>query len=98
MQKNIRDTDVIALMGGNEFALILPDTGKDAARNVLQKLLAGLTRSMRQHRWPVTFSVGAVTFLAPPESVHQMIERADQLMYSVKESGKNNLRQEECAA
>jgi len=98
MQKNIRDTDVVARMGGDEFALILPNTGKDAARNVLQMLLAGLTRSMRQHRWPVTFSVGAVTFLAPPESVHHMIERADQLMYSVKESGKNNLQQEERAA
>ena len=98
MQKSIRHTDMVARMGGDEFAIILPNTGKDSARNVLQKLLAALTRSMRQHCWPVTFSVGAVTFLAPPESVHHMIERADQLMYSVKESGKNNLQQEERAA
>ena len=44
------------------------------------------------------FRYRAVTFLVPPESVHQMIQRADEIMYSVKQSGKNNLRQEELAA
>jgi diguanylate cyclase (GGDEF)-like protein len=98
MQKTIRHTDMVARMGGDEFALILPDTGKDAARKVLEKLLNVLTRSMRHNHWPITFSVGAVTFLSPPESVHQMIQRADEVMYSVKQSGKNRLRQEELAA
>jgi diguanylate cyclase (GGDEF)-like protein len=98
MKRSLRHTDMVARMGGDEFALILTSTGQDAARNVLQKLLAVLTRNMRLHRWPVTFSVGAVTFLSPPESVHEMIERADQLMYSVKQSGKNRLSLEERAA
>ncbi len=98
MQKSIRHTDMVARMGGDEFALILPNTGKDAAQKVLEKLLNVLTRSMRQHHWPVTFSIGAVTFLVPPGSVHQMIQRADEIMYSVKQSGKNRLQQEELAA
>jgi diguanylate cyclase (GGDEF)-like protein len=98
MQRSIRHTDMVARMGGDEFALILPNTGKDAAYKVLDKLLGVLAKSMRQNHWPITFSVGAVTFLKPPESVHQMIQRADEVMYSVKQSGKNRLRQEELAA
>ena len=98
MRKSIRDTDLVARMGGDEFALILPNTGRDAAKKVLEKLLKLLTRSMRQHRWAVTFSAGAVTFLTPPENIHEMIKRADKAMYSVKQAGKNHLRQEEVTA
>ena len=98
MQRSIRDTDLVARIGGDEFALILPNTSKDAACKVLEKLMKAVTRSMRQSHWPVTFSIGAVTFLEPPESVDQMIQRADAIMYSVKQSGKDRLRQEEIAA
>jgi diguanylate cyclase (GGDEF)-like protein len=97
MRKSVRQTDLVARMGGDEFALILPNTGKDAALAVLNKVLSVLSRSMRQNRWPVTFSIGAVTFLNPPKSVDEMVHRADGIMYSVKQAGKNHLRQEEIA-
>jgi len=70
---------------------------KDAANKLLAKLLNVSPRSCSEP-WPVTFSIGAVTFLTPPESVPEMIHRADEIMYSVKQSGKNRLRQEELAA
>jgi diguanylate cyclase (GGDEF)-like protein len=98
LQKSIRQTDMVARMGGDEFALILPNTHKDAAHKILGKVLNVLRRSMKEAGWPVTFSIGAVTFLNPPESVHEIIERADEIMYSVKETGKNRLHQEEIAA
>lgn len=98
MQRSIRHTDMVARMGGDEFALILPDTSKDAAFKVLDKLLRGLSKNMQHNQWPITFSIGAVTFLKPPESVQQMIQRADEIMYSVKESGKNRLLQKQIAA
>lgn len=98
MRKSIRDTDFVARLGGDEFALVLPNTSRDAAQKVLEELLAILSQSMRQYRWPVTFSIGGVTFLSPPENIDEMIKRADEVMYSVKQSGKNHLRQEEVAA
>jgi diguanylate cyclase (GGDEF)-like protein len=98
MQRNIRQTDSAARMGGDEFALILPNTTKDAASRVLNKVLRKLNRRMQQNRWPVTFSIGAVTFLSVPESLQEMIKRADEAMYSAKARGKNRLEQEEIAA
>jgi diguanylate cyclase (GGDEF)-like protein len=97
MQKNIRQTDAVARMGGDEFALLLPNTNTDAASQVLKKLVNELNRKMQENHWPVTFSIGAVTFLGPPESLQEMIKRADEAMYSAKAHGKNRLEQKEVA-
>ena len=51
-----------------------------------------LAEAMRQKNWPVTFSMGAVVCLAPPFSAEQIIDMADELMYKVKNSTKNNVR------
>lgn len=96
--KTIRQTDTVARMGGDEFAIILPNTRKDAAGHVLSKVLRALDEAMLQGEYPVTFSIGAVTFLTPPESLQEMIQQADKVMYSIKSTGKNRLEQKELAA
>jgi PleD family two-component response regulator len=47
---------------------------------------------MRQKNWPVTFSMGAVTCEFSPYSAEQLVNMADELMYEVKNSTRNDAR------
>lgn len=87
----IRESDTVARLGGDEFGLLMPETNADAAVTVATKIHADLKEQV-EHHWPVTFSIGMVTYLTVPERVGEMIRVADRLMYEVKESGKNELR------
>ena len=92
MRGNIRAADVVARLGGDEFALLLPETDADGAVASLTKLREFLLRAMNQHDWPVTFSIGAVTFRVTPPTIDWLIRGADDLMYAVKQAGKNQVR------
>jgi diguanylate cyclase (GGDEF)-like protein len=94
MKRHVRATDLVARLGGDEFALLLPETDQEAANHVLTRLRSELLETMRKRGYPVTFSVGAVTFLKPVESVKAMVQAADNLMYEVKHHQKNALRLE----
>ena len=91
LRQTLRLTDTIGRLGGDEFALLLPETDAPSAEALLEKLRVVLRRAMEARKWPVTFSVGAATFLENPPSIEHMIQTADELMYAVKKSGKNRI-------
>ncbi len=91
MQSILREVDFVARLGGDEFALLLPETGAENVRVVLDKLRTALMNEVNAHDWRVTFSIGAVTFNDPRVTAEEMIAKADELMYSVKLSGKNRV-------
>jgi diguanylate cyclase (GGDEF)-like protein len=92
IRDHTRATDVIARLGGDEFIILFPETGFETAQAVINKVRASLREVMDSHHWPVTFSFGMVTFQMPPSSVEQLLKIADNTMYGVKNSGKNNVR------
>ncbi len=90
LAKHTRATDLVARLGGDEFALFLPaPTGN--VQTAIERIQTELVAAMTTHNWPVTFSIGAVTFTQAPESVDVMLKEADSLMYTAKGSGKNRL-------
>ena len=96
IQANLRTIDVVARMGGDEFAILLAHTEKESAEEALLRVSSLLSGLARDRQWPVTFSIGAVTFIRPPSSVDEMIRTADDLMYAAKQSGKGITRHEVC--
>lgn len=88
---NVRATDLVARLGGDEFALLLTETNREAGLVVTNKLRETLLRAMQERNWPVTFSIGMVSFTVPPASVEEMVKQADEVMYSVKQRGKNSI-------
>ena len=90
LRKNLRAFDVVARYGGDEFVMLLPETGGRAAVLVLDKLMAAL-RSAAFGRWPATFSIGAVTIHGPRTTLDRLIQQADKLVGAAKDEGKNRV-------
>ncbi len=95
MRTTARETDVVARFGGDEFALVLPDTGSDGAVSVGERIrdriaerefLTGEGLSVR-----LTASVGVATLPDVAASADGLMRAADQAMYWVKEHGKNGI-------
>jgi diguanylate cyclase (GGDEF)-like protein/PAS domain S-box-containing protein len=91
LRQTLRLSDTVGRLGGDEFALLLPETSPGSAESLLEKLRKILMDAMQVRSWPVTFSIGAATFLNNPPPLEQMIRAADELMYAVKKSGKNSV-------
>ena len=91
LRENLRVNDVVARLGGDEFAILLPETDVVAAESVVRKLQDLLASEMEAYGWHITFSIGVANFLDPPDSLETMIRTADELMYTAKAAGKNNL-------
>lgn len=91
IKAHIRGGDILARFGSDEFVILLPETTGESARATLEKVHNQLQEAMSANSWPVTFSIGAVSFLKSPESIEEAIRNADGLMYEVKQSGKNRL-------
>jgi diguanylate cyclase (GGDEF)-like protein len=87
-----RSTDLAGRLGGDEFAILFPETGPNAGEIAVRKLQSLFDEAMRKHGWPVTASIGCVSFEAPFPEVEGMVREADAVMYAVKASGKNAAR------
>ena len=91
IKMHLRKTDMVARVGGDEFVVLLTETGQQTAPIAFSKMQRALAKEMEENGWAITFSIGVLTLTAPTISVDEMLGRADQLMYVVKNNGKNNI-------
>ncbi len=81
--------DVVARLGGDEFIVLMMEIDPQTLAEVITRLQDDLTATMQAQEWPITFSMGVVSFREPAGGVGQMITLADQVMYRVKSGSKN---------
>ena len=93
IRQSARETDVVARFGGDEFALILPDTGSEGAAAVGDRIRDKVDAHGFLQRdglnIHLTVSVGVATLPDVAASAEGLIQAADEAMYHVKEHGKN---------
>jgi diguanylate cyclase (GGDEF)-like protein len=87
-----RPQDVLARMGGDEFALVLPGLSLQVADSRMRSIVTAVAAALSlPGRHPVTVSCG-VTEAAAGDTVASLLERADRALYAAKREGKNRVR------
>jgi diguanylate cyclase (GGDEF)-like protein len=91
LKSSLRQADTAARIGGDEFALLLPDTDGEGAQQVIGKIARELREALAASPFAVIFSIGVVTFSEPRLSAAEAVAAADALMYAVKRKGKGGV-------
>ena len=93
VRASVRDTDVLARWGGEEFVLMMAETGPDDARDLLDRVRQAVETLSIPHTTGVlrlTVSVGLAQHRTG-DTIDQTLERADQALYTAKALGRNRV-------
>jgi two-component system cell cycle response regulator len=94
LRSGIRQIDLLGRLGGEEFAIVLPDTPASSAEMVAERLRARVAEmSVRfgDQCIRMTISLGLALQLDTDRSVEQVIARADDALYRAKRNGRNQV-------
>jgi len=93
----LREMDILARFGGEEFAVLLPDTGLDGARLAAERLRASIAeQAVATDEGPVecTVSVGVSALRPDDRRIETLLHRADEALYRAKELGRDRVEVE----
>lgn len=96
IQGTLREADTVARIGGDEIAIVLPETGREGAQAIARRILARVAK--RTFHTPggtafsATVSVGVVVAEAGSQDAGELLHRADVALYAAKRGGRNRMR------
>ena len=89
LRNAVREIDIVARFGGDEFVVMMPNTDFDETDIIIDRIKSVLDGALMSDKWKVTASIGAITCLGEECSLDSLITASDRLMYEAKLSGKN---------
>lgn len=89
LSQRLREVDIVARIGGEEFVVLLPDTGPQGASHVAEVLVHAMACIEIPVVGTVTLSCGVATVQVDTESPEAALKRADAALYRAKQSGRN---------
>lgn len=87
----LRQSDMIGRMGGDEFAILLPEADLEGAVTVAEKLRRAIAEDRSGNVPPFTTCIGVATLRADDNSIDDLLRRADRALYQAKSEGRNRV-------
>lgn len=96
LQHSIRQSDIVARIGGEEFAFLLLHVNEEQARAKMERLCKEISECIIKYgsdkTLSVTVSIGIAMLQAPIQTLDELYMRADQKLYEAKKAGRNCVR------
>jgi len=92
IKESVREIDIAGRYGGEEFSVVLPDTGVDGAKFVAERIRTAVENTLIKaydHVLKVSISIGIATFPKDAKEPQSLVEKADMALYRAKEIGRN---------
>lgn len=92
LQENLRNTDILGRLGGEEFGILLPNTDSDQAiilADRLRQIIEENPLKIKEQLFPLTVSIGLSSFASDISNLDELLKRADLALYQAKEKGRN---------
>jgi diguanylate cyclase (GGDEF)-like protein len=89
IRENIRQFDTPARIGGDEFAILMPNTNASECESFCKQLSLEISKQMEDVSLPMSANIGYATFEKPPVSISEVFDMAENAMHRAKTSGKS---------
>ena len=91
-RSSVRDQDIVARVGGEEFGVILPHTSREGAKEFAERIRRSIEEAFKD-KFEVgrTVSLGVAEYPLDASTIQDLYDAADQAMFAVKTSGKNRV-------
>lgn len=96
LRDSIRAIDTSARVGGDEFAVVLPNADEKAAAIVVERIRSKFSTLLKDKGLKATLSIGIAVFHDPPAKAEATLRAADLVMYEAKHLGKNQVACRSC--
>jgi len=90
IQRSARKIDIACRYGGEEFSFILPDTSKEEASTIAERMKTAISENKIMD-YTFTISIGVASFPQDAQNKEELIRKADWALYKAKNEGKNKV-------